>query len=136
MYTKTPIEIPEGETEQSWAEKTPGAWMNLVAMAGKNPLTGKYHFAPIVYSDTSMEGEKVKYPDGREATVVFSCLAMEYANMQEVKNKWWAKAQEVIKALKDQEQIETYVQQNNIDLKKLRDEGSLDDRPEEKEDAE
>ena len=30
--------------------------------------------------------------------------------------------------LKEQEQIETYVQQNNIDLKKLRDQGSLEDK--------
>ena len=33
-----------------------------------------------------------------------------------------------IKALKEQEQIETYVQQNNIDLKKLRNQGSLEDK--------
>lgn len=127
MFTKTPIEIPEGETEQSWAEKTPGCYMNLVAMAGKNPADGKYHFAPIVYSDTNMEGEKVKYPDGREATVLFSCLAMEYKNKKEVYDQWWAKANEAVKALKEQEKIENYVKQNNIDLKKLRNEGSLDE---------
>lgn len=132
MITKTPIQIPDGETEQSWAEKTPGVYMNLVAMAGKNPVDGKYHFAPIVYSDVNMEGEKVKYPDGREATVIFGCLAMEYKNKKEVYDAWWIKANEAVKALKEQEQIETYVNQNNIDLKKLRDQGSLDDRPEEK----
>ena len=102
--------------------------MNLVAMAGKNPVDNKYHFAPIQYSDVNMEGEKVKYPDGREATVVFSCLAMEYKNKKEVYDQWWAKANEVVKMLKEQEQIETYVQQNNIDLKKLRDQGSLEDK--------
>lgn len=132
MITKTPIQIPDGETEQSWAEQTPGVYMNLVAMAGKNPVDGKYHFAPIVYSDVNMEGEKVKYPDGREATVIFGCLAMEYKNKKEVYDAWWAKAQEAVKALKEQEQIETYVKQNNVDLKKLRNQGSLDDRPEEK----
>lgn len=132
MITKTPIQIPDGYSPQEWAEQTPGVYMNLVAMAGKNPVDGKYHFAPIQYSDVSMEGEKVKYPDGREATVIFSCLAMEYKNKKEVYDAWWAKAQEAVEALKEQEQIETYVKQNNIDLKKLRNQGSLDDRPEEK----
>jgi hypothetical protein len=130
MITKTPIEIPEGYTEQQWAEQTPGVYMNMIAMAGKNPVDNKYHFAPIQYSDVNMEGEKVKYPDGREATVVFSCLAMEYKNKKEVYDQWWAKAKEVVKMLKEQEQIETYVQQNNIDLKKLRDQGSLEDKEE------
>ena len=125
--TQTTFEIPEGETEQSWAEKTHGVYMNLVAMAGKNPVDNKYHFAPIRYSDVNMEGEKVRYPDGREATIVFSCLAMEYKNKKEVYDQWWAKAKEVIKMLKEQEQMETYVKQNNIDLKKLRQEGSLNE---------
>ena len=128
MFTKTTIQIPDGESEQSWAEKTPGCYMNLVAMAGKNPVDGKYHFAPIVYSDTNMEGEKVKYPDGREATIVFSCLAMEYKNKKEVSDRWWTKANEVVKMLKEQEQIETYVEQNNIYLKKLRNQGSLEEK--------
>lgn len=127
MITKTAIEIPEDESPQSWAEKTPGVWMNLIGLAGKNPVDGKYHFAPIQYSDINMEGEKVKYPDGREATVLFSCLAMEYKNKKEIRDQWWAKAKEAIKMLKEQEQIESYVKQNNLDLKKLREQGSLDD---------
>ena len=53
---------------------------------------------------------------------------MEYKNKKEVYDQWWAKAEEVIKMLKEQEQIETYVQQNNIDLKKLRNQGSLEDK--------
>ena len=52
---------------------------------------------------------------------------MEYKNKKEVYDQWWAKAKEVIKMLKEQEQIETYVKQNNIDLKKLRQEGSLNE---------
>lgn len=126
--TQTSIQIPDGETEQSWAEKTPGVYMNLVGLAGKNPVDGKYHFAPIKYSDVSLEGEKIKYgPKGQEATVLFSCLAMEYKNKQEVRDMWWAKAKEAIESLKQQEQIEAYVKQENIDLKKLRKEGSLEE---------
>lgn len=128
MFTKTTIEIPEGYSPQEWAEQTPGVYMNLVAMAGKNPIDNKYHFSSIQYSDVNMEGEKVKYPDGREATIVFSCLAMEYKNKKEVYDQWWSKANEVIKMLKEQEQVETYVKQNNIDLKKLREQGSLEDK--------
>jgi len=127
MITNTPIEIPEGLTEQAWAEKTPGVWMNLIGLAGKNPIDNKFHFAPIKYSDTNLEGEKVKYPDGREATVLFSCLAMEYKNKKEVHDMWWAKANEAIKSLREQEQIETYVKQNNIDLKDLRKQGALNE---------
>ncbi len=128
MISKTPIQIPDGESPQSWAEKTPGVYMNLVGLAGKNPVDGKYHFAPIQYSDVNMEGEKVKYPDGREAVVLFSCLAMEYKNKKEVYDQWWAKANEAIQSLREQEQIENYVKQENIDLKKLREEGSLEDK--------
>ena len=53
---------------------------------------------------------------------------MRKPKRKEVYDQWWAKAEEVIEMLKEQEQIETYVQQNNIDLKKLRDQGSLEDK--------
>lgn len=126
--TNTAIQIPDGMTEQEWAEQTPGVYMNLIGLAGKNPIDGKYHFAPIKYSDVNMEGEKVKYgKNGTEATVIFSCLAMEYKNKKEVHDLWWAKAREAIKTLQEQEQIENYVKQENIDLKKLRNEGSLNE---------
>lgn len=125
MITNTNIQIPDGLTEQEWAEQTPGVYMNLIGLAGKNPVDGKYHFAPIKYSDVNMEGEKVKYSDGREATVLFSCLAMEYKNKKEVYDMWWAKAREAIESLREQEQIENYVKQNNMDLKDLRKSGAL-----------
>lgn len=125
--TQTNIQIPDGVTEQEWAEKTPGVYMNMVGLAGKNPVDGKYHFAPIKYSDVNLEGEKIKYGNGTEATVIFSCLAVEYRDKKEVRDMWWAKAREAIKTLQEQEQIENYVKQENIDLKKLRDQGSLID---------
>ena len=127
MITKTNIQIPDGLTEQEWAEQTPGVYMNLIGLAGKNPIDGKYHFAPIKYSDVNMEGEKVKYGDGREAVVLFSCLAMEYKNKKEVYDMWWAKAREAIESLKEQEDIENYTKQNNIDLKDLRRSGALEE---------
>ena len=65
--TQTTFEIPEGESPQSWAEKTPGVYMNMIGLAGKNPVDGKYHFAPIKYSDVNLEGEKIKYGNGTEA---------------------------------------------------------------------
>lgn len=123
--TQKAIEIPEGMSPQEWAEQTPGIYMNLVGMAGKNPVDGKYHFAPIKYSDANLEGEKVRYANGSEATVLFSCLAMEYKHKKSVYDAWWKAANDAIESLKKQEQIENYVQQNNIDLKKLRNEGSL-----------
>ena len=125
--TQTTFEIPDGESPQSWAEKTPGVYMNMIGLAGKNPVDGKYHFAPIKYSDVNLEGEKIKYGNGTEATVIYSCLAMEYKNKKEVYDMWWQKANEAIKTLQEQEQIENYVQQNNVDLKKLRQEGSLNE---------
>ena len=127
MITNTNIQIPDGLTEQEWAEQTPGVYMNLIGLAGKNPVDGKYHFAPIKYSDVNMEGEKVKYGDGREAVVLFSCLAMEYKNKREVYDMWWAKAKEAIESLKEQENIENYTKQNNIDLKDLRRSGALEE---------
>ena len=127
MITNTNIQIPDGLTEQEWAEQTPGVYMNLIGLAGKNPIDGKYHFAPIKYSDVNMEGEKVKYGDGREAVVLFSCLAMEYKNKKEVYDMWWAKAREAIESLQEQEKIENYTKQNNIDLKDLRRSGALEE---------
>lgn len=131
--TRTNIQIPDGLTEQEWAEQTPGVYMNLVGLAGKNPVDGKYHFAPIKYSDVNLEGEKIKYGNGLEATVIYSCLAMEYKHKKEVHDEWWAKAREAIKTLQEQEQIENYVKQENIDLKKLRNQGSLEDKEEDAE---
>ena len=127
MITNTNIQIPDGLTEQEWAEQTPGVYMNLIGLAGKNPIDGKYHFAPIKYSDVNMEGEKVKYGDGREAVVLFSCLAMEYKNKKEVYDMWWAKAREAIESLQEQEKIENYTKQNNMDLKDLRRSGALEE---------
>lgn len=55
---------------------------------------------PIQYSDVNMEGEKVRFADGREFMVIYSCLASEYAHKQEVKDEWWAKARELIEGYK------------------------------------
>ena len=83
---------------------------------------------PIQYSDVNMEGEKIRFADGREFTVIYSCLASEYAHKQEVKDEWWSKARELIEGYKQAQQMDDYVNSHHdVDLNKLREQGSLDE---------
>lgn len=116
----------EYKTAQEYAQNTVGVYMNMLGGVRYDELTGKYIMAPIKYSDANLEGEKIRFSNGMELQVVFSCLASDYKNKKEVYNQWWDKANEIIKMYKEQKQIENYVKENNIDLKKLKDEGSLD----------
>ena len=56
----------------------------------------------------------------------FNCDRMATSVAAIGSEKLWDKANEIIKMYKEQKQIENYVKENNIDLKKLKDEGSLD----------
>lgn len=116
------------KSEQQFAENTKGVWMNMLNAVAYNEIDNKYHFPPIKYSDVNLEGEKIKFASGQEFTVIFSCLASEYANKKEVKDAWWNKANELVKAYKEQNKLDAYIATNNIDLKKLRKEGKLDDK--------
>lgn len=117
-------------SEQQWAEQTPGVYMNMLGLLSWNEVDNKYHFAPIKYSDSNLEGETIRFNNGLEAPVVFSCLAMDYANKSEVRDLWWKKAKEVIASYNNMTKIEQYVSSNNVDLNKLRNEGSLLDEEE------
>jgi hypothetical protein len=112
---------------QQYAESQNGVYMNMLGGVRYDEVSGKYILAPIKYSDANLEGEKIRFANGMELQVIFSCLAKEYKNKKEVYNKWWSKAENLVKMYKEQKQIENYVKAENLDLKKLRDEGSLDD---------
>ena len=117
----------EYRSAQQYAESQNGVYMNMLGGVRYDEVTGKYIMAPIKYSDANLEGEKIKFSNGIELQVIFSCLASEYKNKKEVYNQWWDKAEHLIQMYKEQKQIEAYVKENNIDLEKLRDEGSLED---------
>lgn len=120
----------EYTSQQEYAENTKGIYMNMLGGCRFDPLDNKYKMAPIKYSDTPLEGEKIKFASGQEFTVIFSCLAEEYAHKKEVKDKWWAKANELVDAYKQQNQIEEHIKSNNTDLKRLRKEGALKEEDE------
>lgn len=125
--TKKNIDISKEElTKQQWASKTKGIFMNMLSGVFYNPQDGKYHMPPIQYSDCSLEGEKIKFANGQELIVIFSCLAEEFEHKQEVKDQWWAKAREVKESYLKQKQIEEHVASNDVDLKKLRKQGALE----------
>lgn len=113
------------KSEQSWAEHTKGVYMNLLGGCRWDPIDNKYHVAKIHYSDCDLTGEKIKFASGQELTVLYSCLAEEYANKQEVKDTWWAKTRELVENYKEQVQLENHIKTNNTDLKRLRKEGAL-----------
>jgi len=113
------------KSEQEWATHTPGIWMNLLGGIRFDNATNKYVVAPIKYSDVNLEGEKIKFASGQEYQVIFSCLAMEYANKRDVYDAWWNKVEELKEAYKQQKQIESHIKTNNVDIKKLRNEGNL-----------
>lgn len=113
------------KSELDWATHTPGIWMNLLGGIRLDQVTNKYVVAPIKYSDVNLEGEKIKFASGQEYQVIFSCLAIEYANKRDVYDMWWNKVEELKEAYKQQKQIEAHVKSNNVDIKKLRNEGNL-----------
>ena len=123
------MDLPEGyASTQQWAESQKCVFMNMLNGVAFNDVDQKYHMMPIQYSDVNMEEEKVRFADGREFMVIYSCLASEYAHKQEVKDEWWAKARELVEGYKKAQQMENYIASNNgIDLKKMRQEGSLDE---------
>lgn len=113
------------KSPQEYAEHTPGVFMNMLNGVSYNTVDGKYHMMPIKYSDVNMEGEKIRFANGQEYTVVFSCLAQEYANKQEVKDKWWAAANKLVESFKEARKMDLYLATNNKDLKKMRQRGEL-----------
>jgi hypothetical protein len=117
----------EFTSSQEFAENTTGIYMNMLGGVRYDEVTGKYMMAPIKYSDADLTGEKIRFSNGIELQVIFSCLAKEYKNKKEVYNQWWDKAENLVKMYKQQKQIEAHVKSENIDLKKLRDDGELDD---------
>lgn len=110
---------------QEFAEQTKGIWMNMLNAVYYNEVDNKYHMSPIKYSDTNLTGEKIKFSSGQELTVVFSCLAEEFAHKKEVKDAWWKKANELVEAYKEEMKLDAHIKSNNTDLKKLRKEGAL-----------
>lgn len=117
-------------TQQQWAENTPGVFMNLLGGCRWDPVDNKYKIVPIKYSSVDLTGEKIRFAGGQEFQVLYSCLAMDYANCQEVHDKWWEETQKLIDGYKQQKQIQDHINTNNTDLKKLRKEGSLLDKDE------
>ena len=77
-----------------------------------------------------MTGEKIKFASGQEFQVLYSCLAMDYANKKEVKNEWWEQTNKLVEGYKEQKQIQDHIATNNTDLKRLRKEGALLDKDE------
>lgn len=115
-------------SQQQWAENTPGVFMNLLGGCRWDPIDNKYKVVPIKYSSVDLTGEKIRFSSGQEFQVLYSCLAMDYANRQEVKDKWWEEVHKLIDGYKQQKQIQEHIATNNTDLKRLRKEGSLLDK--------
>lgn len=128
--TKKNIDVPPVyASTQKWAESQKGVFMNMLNGVAFDPVDQKYHMMPIQYSDANLEGEKVRFGDNREFTIIYSCLAEEFAHKESVREQWWAKAKELVEGYKQANQIENYLASNNgIDLNKLRQQGSLDDK--------
>jgi len=126
---KKKIDLPEEYlSSQQWAESQKCVFMNMLNGVAFNNVDNKYHMMPVQYSDVNMEGEKIRFADGREFTVIYSCLASEYAHKKEVRDEWWSKAKELVDGYKNAQQMEDYIASNNgIDLNKMREQGNLDE---------
>lgn len=119
------LDTTEYASEHEWACHTKGIWMNMLNGIRWDKDRERFIAAPIKYSDTNLEGEKIKFASGQEMMVIFSCLAMDYANKQETRDAWNAAAQKLKEGYLEQQQIEAYVKSTNTDLKKLRKSGQL-----------
>lgn len=121
------LDIDEEATEQQIAERR-GYYMNLLGGCRYDPMDHKYKMAPIKYSDVPLEGEKIKFANGQEFVVTYSCLASDYSTKKAIYDMWWKETQKIIDAYKEQEQLKAHIATNNIDLKRLRSEGKLLDK--------
>lgn len=117
----------EYNSELDWAADK-GYWMNMLGGVRYDYVRQKYIMAPIKYSDVSLLGEKIKFASGQEFQVLYSCLAAEFKNKQEVKDEWWENAQKIVDNFKEQQKIQAHIDSTNTDLKKLRREGKLLDK--------
>ena len=116
------------KTQQEWLNETKNVWINMLNGVWFNEQDKKYHFVAPILSDVSLEGEKIKPRSNQEFTVVFSCLYEEFQNNAEVKRKWWEAAEQVKQAYIEQKKIQAHIESNNTDLKRLRKEGTLEDK--------
>lgn len=129
--TEKVIDLTNSEkTQAEWLNETKGVWINMLNGVWYNEQDKKYHFVAPIFSDVSLEGEKIKPKSNQEFTVVFSCLHDEFQNNTEVKKQWWAAAEKVKQAYIEQKKIQAHIESNNTDLKRLRKEGALEDKEE------
>ena len=114
-------------SELDWAADK-GYWMNMLGGVRYDYTRQKYVMAPIKYSDVSLLGENIRFASGQDFQVVYSCLANEYKNKQEVKDAWWEHANKIVEDFKEQQKIQAHIDSTNTDLKKLRHDGALLDK--------
>lgn len=127
--TEKVIDLTNSEkTHQDWLNETKGIWINMLNGVWFNEQDKKYHFVAPIFSDVSLQDEKIKPRSNQEFTVVFSCLYEEFQNNEEVKKQWWEAAEKVKQAYIEQKKIQAHIESNNTDLKRLRKEGLLEDK--------
>lgn len=114
----------------NWASKQKGVWMNMLGGIRWDPTDNKFKAAPIKYSTVNLLGEKIKFSNGQEFMVIYSCLAEDFMNKTEVRSEWYAAAEKLKQQYIEQNKLENYIKSNNVDLKKLRQQGILQDQDE------
>jgi len=124
--TQKTIDISNTEynSELEWASAN-GYWLNLLNGITWDEKIKKYRLTPLKYSTVSLYGEKIRFGDGQEFQVIFSCLASEYLHKQKVKDEFNDKIQWLKDQYNEQVKLKRHIDSNNTDLKKLRAEGAL-----------
>ena len=103
------VTIPDGVSMFDWAQTREGIWLNLKNTCRKNPQTGEY--------ETQYECSTQPLKEG----VVFSCLATEYRDRQEVRDEWRNLRKQLIDYFKENVETNLNLRSMGIDPDSIRD---------------
>lgn len=104
------------ESLMSYAQRTPGVFVNLLNLCGYNEITKK-HETMYVLSNVNLIGEKVQFNSGKEqvqATVIYSCLGTDYKASKKYRNEWKKARDQLIEDYKSQTKLDMHISTHNI----------------------
>lgn len=102
------VDIPEGVSMFDWAQTQDGVWLNLKNTCRRNPHTGEY--------ETQYECSMAPLKEG----VIFSCLATEYRDRQEVRDEWQNLRLQLIQHFKEDVEARASLVSMGIDPDRIR----------------
>lgn len=113
---KTVDDAMPNESLMEYAQRTKGVYVNLLNLCGYNEKTKNYETMYIL-SNVNLTGEKVSFNNGGEsmqATVIYSCLGVDYKASKKYRNEWKKARDGLIEDYKKQSKLDLHISTHNI----------------------